>query len=448
MKTSPESDVAVLSELAVRVARLAETRGCEAAEVRAISGRDLSVRLRDGASRTLETAEHRKITVRLFRAGHVALGDTTDLSSPGLLALVDDTLAAAELSEAPSKPPVVVSGRPVDAALLDLHDASLDTLEDFDLVEVARSLEAGVRSIGACRPEEAAVSASLASFALVLPNGFCGGYTATVSALRVAALADQSEHRRQRAQVAAVARHRADLPLPETLGARAATRALAKRGARPIASCEVPVVFHPEIAAELVELFVMTLLGTTFRASDTRVASPSVTLVDDPLLPRGLGSRPFDGEGAASETHRLVVAGQLETVLCDAATARERGRRPTASARRTPSGGVEIAASNVSLLPTATRAEDILRSTARGLYVTETLGHGFDPFTRHFSRAVCGTWIERGELTFPVSEVVLSLDLHELFRRVDAVGDDPQRSQTITAPTLRVERVPLTGRGV
>jgi PmbA protein len=450
---TPTAEVATLAELAERVARLAEARGADAAEVRATSGRDLSARVRGGSVEALETSRHRSVALRLFREGRVALGATSDLSQRGLEGLVDDALALADLAEAdPRARPLEQPSAPgtVDASTLDLHDASVDALEVGDLVEAARDLERAVRMDGV-RAEDATASASRAASALVLSSGFAAGYTGTVSSLEVAALAERAGERRQRARVASLARHREDLPLPEALGRRAATRAAGKLGTRPLASCEAPVVFHPEIAAELLELFVTTLLGTAIRPSDTaqgaRVASGAVTIVDDPLVPRGLGSRPFDGEGAPSEAHRLVAAGLLETVLCDRATARALGRRPTASARRTPSGGLEVSASNVTLLASTVRAEDLLRSTARGLYVTETLGLGFDPHTRRLSRAVSGYWIDGGELAFPVNEVVLSLDLHELFRRVDAVGDDPQRTQTVTAPTLRVAQVPLIGSG-
>lgn len=450
-------EVATLADLAARVVRLAEARGADAVEVRAVSGRDLAAQVREGEVESLESSQHRSVAVRLFREGRVALAATSDLSSPGLAALVDDAIKLARLAELdPSASPAGTRARAVEPSTLELHDASLDTLEVGALAEAALALDRGARSSAGGFAEEVTASASLASFALVLSSGFAAGYTATMSALEVAALAERSGQRRQRARVSSFARHRQDLALPEELGARAAERAARKLGARPlpsyeVPSCEVPIVLHPEVAAELLELFATTLLGSALRPGDladgARVASEEVTITDDALVPRGLGSRPFDGEGTPCGSHRLVGSGRLETVLCDSATARALGRRSTGSARRTHAGGVEVAASNVTLLPTSERADDILRSTARGLYVTETLGLGFDPHTRLLSRSLSGFWIDRGELTFPVSEVALSLDLHELFRRIDAVGDDPQRSQTLTAPTLRVGRVALTGAG-
>ena len=69
----------------------------------------------------------------------------------------------------------------------------------------------------------------------------------------------------------------------------------------------------------------------------TQVASPLVTIVDDPLIPRGPGSRPFDGEGLRSRKNVIVEAGTLNGFLLDCYSARKLGRESTASAAR--SGG-------------------------------------------------------------------------------------------------------------
>src|SRR5690606_793419 len=69
----------------------------------------------------------------------------------------------------------------------------------------------------------------------------------------------------------------------------------------------------------------------------TKIASDLVTIVDDPLLPRAPGSRPFDGEGLRSIKQTVVEQGMLKTFLLDSYSARKLGRASTASAAR--SGG-------------------------------------------------------------------------------------------------------------
>jgi PmbA protein len=86
-----------------------------------------------------------------------------------------------------------------------------------------------------------------------------------------------------------------------------------------------------------------------------------------------------------------------------------------------------------------------VRSTKRGLYVTETMGFGFNAVTGDLSRGAAGFWIEDGELAFPVSEITISRNLDELFRDIDAVGDDLDLRSSVASPTLRVARMTVAG---
>ena len=54
----------------------------------------------------------------------------------------------------------------------------------------------------------------------------------------------------------------------------------------------------------------------------------------------------------------------------------------------------------------------------RGLYVTEMMGFGFNAVTGDFSRGASGFWIENGELTYPVSEGTISLNVDDLWQRI------------------------------
>ncbi len=86
-----------------------------------------------------------------------------------------------------------------------------------------------------------------------------------------------------------------------------------------------------------------------------------------------------------------------------------------------------------------------MKGTARGLYVTDMMGFGFNAVTGDFSRGAAGFWIENGELTFPVSEVTISLNIDELWKRVDAVGNDLDLRTSTAAPTFRVARMTVGG---
>jgi PmbA protein len=239
---------------------------------------------------------------------------------------------------------------------------------------------------------------------------------------------------------------------PESVGKEAARRTLAKLGARKIETTRAPVIFDPDVARGLVGTFAGCILGGSIwrKASylmereGTVVASDLVTIVDDPLIPRAPGSRPFDGEGLASRRNQVVEAGVLRTFLCDWYSARKLGRSSTASAGRS-GGSIGSTTTNFVLKAGTTPPEAILSSTPRGLYVTELMGFGFNPVTGDFSRGASGFWIENGERAFPVSEVTISSTLDAMLKGIDAVGTDLVLKTSTAAPTLRVADMTISG---
>jgi PmbA protein len=176
----------------------------------------------------------------------------------------------------------------------------------------------------------------------------------------------------------------------------------------------------------------------------TEVASGLVEIVDDPLILRAPGSRPFDGEGLRSRRNVIVERGTLKGFLLDSYSARKLGRDSTASAARS-GGSIGASTSNFILTAGQTKAADIVKNTARGLYVTELMGFGFNPITGDFSRGATGFWIENGELAFPVSEITISSTLDAMLKAIDAVGDDLKLKTATASPTLRVSNMTISG---
>ena len=141
----------------------------------------------------------------------------------------------------------------------------------------------------------------------------------------------------------------------------------------------------------------------------------------------------------------VVEDGKLLTYLCDSYSARKLSRQSTASASRGGGAGVSCGTTNFVLQKGKDSPESILAGTKRGLYVTDMMGFGFNPVTGDFSRGASGFWIEDGKLTFPVSEVTISLNLDDLWKSVDAVGTDLDLRTSTAAPTFRVAKMTVAG---
>jgi PmbA protein len=214
----------------------------------------------------------------------------------------------------------------------------------------------------------------------------------------------------------------------------------------------VPVVFDTDAARSLLASFIGCALGSSvWRRSSylaeregSVVASPLVTILDDPLIPRGPGSRVFDGEGLAARRNLVVEQGVLKTFLLDSYCGRKLDKASTASASRS-GGGVGPGTSNLLLQPGTQTPEELIASTGRGLFVTEMMGFGFNPVTGDFSRGAAGFWIEDGKLAFPVSEITISSNLDQMLQNIDAVANDLVLKTSMACPTLRVSQMTIAG---
>jgi len=455
--TPTDQEVAALTDLAQRAVERALAGGVDLAEAIARSGSDLSTKVRLGEPELVEEAAHRSIGMRVMKKQRVALTSTSDLTPRGLERFVQDALELVEISQedafaGPADPALIATGALPE---LDLYDPAGGQVTAAQAIEQAQKGEQAARDYDPriTNSDGATFGRTAGAFALVLSGGFRGGYAGSYASLVVTPLADDADGKKRRGYHWTAKRHLGDLDDAAEVGKEAARRTLRKLGARKVPTCEAPVVFDPDAARSILGMMAGCTMGSSiWRKSSylcgregTRVASDLVTIVDDPLVPRAPGSRPFDGEGLLSRKNVVVEKGILRTYLCDSYSARKLGRASTASASRGSGGSVGPSTSNFILEPSTTAAKDIVRGTKLGLYVTDMMGFGFNAVTGDFSRGASGFWIEDGELAYPVSEVTISLNVDDLWQRVDAVGDDLDLRTSTASPTLRISAMTIAG---
>jgi PmbA protein len=452
-------DLEELIALGERVVDRARALGADVAEAVVSEGSHLSTKVRLGKPELVEEAGSRAIGMRTMVGSRVSVSYTSDLTKAGLESFVQDALELARLSE-----PDEFAGPPDPGALskrsehvdLGLYDPSMHRIGAGDALAHAKAAEAAAFAHDAriTNSEGANYSRASGGKAIVTSGGFRGAASGTYASLTVHPVADDADGKKRSGFYWTAKRHLAGLMADDAVGREAARRTVAKLGARKVETQECAVVFDPDVGRAIVGLFAGCVNGgSIWRRSSylvdregDRVASDLVTLIDDPLMPGAPGSRAFDGEGLLSRKNTVVEKGVLKTYLLDTYSARKLEKQSTASASRGGSGGVGPSTTNFVLQPGSTSAEEIVRSTKRGLYVTEMMGFGFNAVTGDFSRGAAGFWIENGEKTFPVSEVTISLNIDELLKRIDAVGDDLDLRTSIATPTFRVSAMTLAGR--
>ena len=453
-----DRDVADLLDLGHSAVQRALAAGADVAEAAVHSGSHLSVRARMREPELVEEAGSRALGLRVMVGQRVASTYTSDLSEAGQRTLIEDALELARLSEADE------FAGPPDASDLS-KESQWESLDTFDQavseISADEAMDRALRGERAAfdfdpritNSEGAAFTRARGVSALVTSGGFSGADRGTYASIVVTPVADDEGGKKRRGYHWSASRHYADVESSEAVGEEAARRTIAQLGAKKLPTQELPVVFDKDAARSILGLLAGCVLGgSIWRKSSylvdrvgSRVASDLVNIVDDPLIQRAPGSRAFDGEGLLSRRNVVVRGGVLQSYLLDTYSALNLGLSSTASASRSPSGGIGPSTSNLVLEQGAISRDELVADTSHGLYVTSMMGFGFNAVTGDFSRGASGFLIKDGELADPVSEVTISLNLDQLFQRIDAVADDLDLRTSTASPTFRVSSMTLAG---
>ena len=449
MGTAEAGESATLLEgLIARARRL----GTDAADALYVHGSALDAGYRLGEPEELVRAEGRTLGLRVFVGARQAIVSTTDLSESTLGPLAERAIAMAR-----SVPEDPFAGLADPALLardwpsLDLADASEPDAESL-MARAAEAEDAARAVAGVTNSDGASASWGRSEVTLATSGGFAGGYATSRFSVSAAALAGEGTAMERDYDWSATV-HEADLDDPATIGRRAGERAVRRLGARKAQSGQVPVVYDPRIAGGLLSHLAGAITGpsiargTSFLkdALETQLFAPGIAVMDDPHRARGLRTRPFDGEGVASERRAIIADGVLQTWLLDSRSARQLELVSTGHASRGASAPPSPSCTNLWLEPGAESAEALIGGVESGLYVTELMGMGVNMVTGDYSRGAAGFWIEQGEIAYPVSEVTVAGNLREMFRHLTPASDLEFR-YGVNSPTVRIDGMTVAGR--
>ena len=219
------------------------------------------------------------------------------------------------------------------------------------------------------------------------------------------------------------------------LADEASREALALLGASPCASGEYRVLLRHDVMAEMLETFAGMFsaeeaqhgLSLLKGREGDRIAADIVSIVDDPLLPGGLASAPFDAEGVATYTKAVVEGGVLKTLLHNLKTANKQGVTTTGNASRSSVGGkVTVAPTNFFIRPGAASFDALLAEVGEGVLITGIMGmhSGANGVSGDFSLGARGFLIEGGKVSRPVKGITIAGNFLTLLCDIRALGDD------------------------
>lgn len=422
----------------------ARRQGASACEVAVSMEQGLSTTVRQGEVETVEFNRDQGFGITLYVGQRKGSAST---SASGEAAIRETVAAALAIAKHASEDDCAGLA---DAALMARELPDLDLYHPWAIapeqaVELALACEAAAFATDKRISNADGTSLSTHQGCRVYGNshGFVGGYASTRHSLSCVMIAE-GEGQMQRDYWYDVNRQGELLADPLSIGRKAAERSVARLGARPVPTCEVPVLFAAELATGLFGHFLAAISGgNLYRHSSflegalgQRLFPEWLNLDERPHIPRAMGSATFDGDGLATYAKPFVAGGELVSYVLGTYSGRKLGLPSTAN-----SGGVH----NLFVSHGDEDQKALIKRMGRGLLVTELMGQGLNLVTGDYSRGAAGFWVENGEIQFPVQEVTIAGNLKDMFRQIVAVGSDLELRGNIRTGSVLIERMTVAG---
>lgn len=443
------------AQLLVRAAIKAGADSADAVAARAISS---SVGLREGNLEENEHSENDSMALRVFIDGCKASISTNTTSDPDILSkLAERAVAMARLS--PPDPFARLAAREVlmepgeiEARLVAMEPADQTIPSTDDMVAMARACEeAALAMDGVTKSGGATAGHFLGGMVLATSHGFVGSYLASRISFSTTAIAGTGMGM-ERDYSFSSAVHREDLKAPDYVGKRAGERAVARLNPSKVETGTYDVVFEPRVAGSLIGHFAAAINGTAIARHTSflkdklgrQIFPAGLNIIDDPTLRRGLGSRPFDGEGADCKPLTLVEDGYLNQWVLDSATAAELGLKSNGRAARSGANPYP-STTNLTLEPGKQTQQEMIAGIKNGVFITDLIGHGVNGVTGDYSRGASGFRIKDGQLAEAISEITIAGNLNDMFARI-IPANDLRFEHAVNAPSILIEGMTVAGR--
>ena len=238
-----------------------------------------------------------------------------------------------------------------------------------------------------------------------------------------------------------------DLTAPSKIGLEAARLAQEKLGSRHLGPQKCPIIFTSRQSSGIFSQLLGALSGsrqykkTSFllESLGSKVLPESISIYEDPLKLKTLGSRAFDQDGVLKKKQFFVEEGIVSSYLMGQYSANQMGLESTANA-----GGVSNCCVNSNFDGGIT---ELTKSMDRGLIVTDLMGHGVNATTGDYSRGASGFWVENGEIKYPVSGITIAGNLKDMLKNVVSIASDVDFRSNLKVGSTLISEMTISGEG-
>jgi PmbA protein len=414
--------------------------------VAAISdGQSTVFEYRDGKLEKVQQSASRSLGVSLYVDGKFSSHSTTDLRPEQMRRFIEDAVALTRYLEPDPFRVIPDPNLYKDRAKIDLDlvDSAVGDLNREQCLEWLKAMDGATHADKRVISSTSSVSYSRGASARVTSNGFEGTQEGTHAGYGSSVTLDEGNGRRPEAHRYCGGRFLKGLIEPEQVAGEALSRALERLGAGKGASVRTTMVVDPEAGPGLLRHLLGALSAGSIQQKrsflankkDQKIASEKLSLRDEPLIPRGLASRLYDGEGISARSLPIFERGELKNYYIDTYYGRKLGWAPTTG------GG-----SNLKFELGNKNLAELIAGAGEGIYVNSWLGGNCDSTTGDFSLGIRGHKIENGRKGAPIGEMNITGNYLTMLAKLSALGNDPYPYSSWHTPTLLFEDVEFSGK--
>ncbi len=433
-------------DLAGSSIKTALSAGANACRVGIDSQRFVQISYRQRKAENIKEASTRGLNIELFVDGRYSAQSTSDLRKDALKEFIKNAVTMTRLlAEDPYRSlpdPKYYEGRSrADLKIFDPDYAGLTPQERHALV---RGVEDGCLVAGGDKVVAViALGQDTRAESVLLASNGLEAYAAATSYVAGARCTVQDEgDRRPMGYNYQASVSRKGLPAPAEIGKAAATRALAMLGAKKVETATLPVIVENRVVQDILGGLLEAMSGRNIQQKQSflldkkgqKIASGELTLIDDPLLPGGLSSQPFDSDGMAAKKRTIMEAGVLKEYYVNWYYSRKLGWEPTTGAP-----------SNLIIPPGKRSVPEIMKDLGKGILVTGFIGGNSNSTTGDASIGIFGQMFENGEVAHAVSEMNIADNHLKFWHRLAEVANDPWTYDSNRTPSLVFADVVVAG---
>ncbi len=412
------------------------------------------VKVIDGRVESVEGGDETGIALRVIRDKRPGFAYST---SPNLDELVKNALKNSTGMPQDDSNVFPLSGKIMTG--LDLHDKGINKVTPDEKVQFAIETEKHAYKYDKriSKTENTGYTDFEDHIFIANSNGVSGSYTSSACGgfCQVISLIDGEM---EEGYYSTYGRRFSDID-PARIGSKAAAMAVELAGGKLIESMKVPVILESEVAAQFVSVIASMLSAENVRKGkslfagrvESLVAGNTLDLIDDPLMPKGLLSRPFDSEGSSSLKYVLIDKGTLKGYMHNAYTAKKLNTSPRGNASRHSFREIPgIGHSNFYISNGSTSAEKMISNITKGILIKRVMAmHTVNTVSGDFSVGAAGLMIENGKTTFPVRGITIAGNLLKLLSEIQEIGDDLEfhaDAGNCGSPSLLVASLSIGGK--